>query len=133
MDINLVEENEFSTRVDCQLPGKGVDTWKPFSFTATFRVVDEDEAKAAPFGLTTRDALRDVLIAVEGVPPAKITRDGVTVELTPVEVVIANQFTADAALAKYRLHTTKNARDINAIELAKAANTRGNSGRSRGR
>lgn len=133
MDISLVEENTFTTRVSCQLPGKGVDVWKPFEFVATFRVADEDDAKAAPLGMTTREALREVLVDVEGIPPATIKRDGKDVELSPVEVCIYNQFTADAALAKYRLHTTKNGRDINAIELTRAATPRGNSARSRGR
>lgn len=127
--INLVEDPTFTTRVPCKLPGAGADTWRPFEFKATFRVLSEAEQDEQPMNITVRDLLRKVLVSVDGVPSATV--DGV--ELSPVEVVIHNQFTSDAALTVYRLRTTQNSRDLNSSEAMKSATSRGNSPRSQRR
>ena len=127
--VNLVATPTFTTKVSCKIPGDGVDVWRNLEFKATFRVLDETEQEDLPMNVTTRDILRKVLLAVEGVPAA--THEGV--ELSPVDVVIWNQFTSDAAHAVYRLRTTQNGRDISSSEAMKTATTRGNSSRSRGR
>lgn len=126
---SLVEAPTFTTTVNCKVPGDGVDTWRPLEFKATYRVLDEDEQEALPINITTRDLLRKVLVGVEGIPGAKYKGE----ELSPVDVVIHNQFTSDAAHAIYKLRTTQNGREITSAEAMKSATTRGNSSRSRGR
>lgn len=127
--VNLVEDPTFSTKVSLKVPGDGVDTWRALEFKATFRVMGEDEQEALPINITTRELLRKVLISVEGIPGATYKGE----ELTPVDVVIHNQFTSDAAYAVYKLRTTQNGREITSAEAMKSATTRGNSSRSRGR
>ena len=127
--VNLVEDPTFTATVNCKIPGSAPDTWRDLSFKASYRVMDEDEQEALPINITTREMLRKVLVSVDGIPGAVHKGE----ELSPVEVVIHNQFTSDAAYAIYKLRTTQNGREITSTEAMKSATTRGNSSRSRGR
>lgn len=130
LQIDLVADPTFTTKVRCQIPSAGVDAWRELEFEATFKVLSETEQEELPLNITVRDVLRRVLFDVKGIPEAK-TREGEV--LSPVEVVIRNAFTSDAAHAVYKLRTTKNGRDISTAEAMKAGTTRGNSSRSRPR
>lgn len=126
--VNLIEDPTFTAKVPVKIPGDGVDAWRNIEFTAKFRVMSETEQEDLPVGITTRDFLRRVLLAVDGIPGAT-TKAGE--ELSPVDVVIHNTFTSDAAFTLYKLRTTQNGRDLNSTEAMKSATTRGNSSRSR--
>jgi len=128
--ISLIEDPTFTTKVPVKIPGDGVDVWRNIEFSAKFRVMSETEQEDLPVGITTRDFLRRVLLSVDGIPGAT-TKDGE--ELSPVDVVIHNQFTSDAAFTIYKLRTSQNGRDLNSTEAMKSATSRGNSSRSRGR
>jgi hypothetical protein len=111
MDINLLEQATFTAKVECQLPGTGVDVWRAFSFNATFKVLDETEQDALDArDLTKRDYLREVVVSVDGIPSAKDPQSGE--EISAKEVMIRNQFTHDAAFAVYQVKTYKNGTDI---------------------
>lgn len=125
MEINLLETTTFSTKVDCQLPGEGVDVWRNFSFTATFKVLDEEQQQDLDDrDLSTRDYLREVLVSVDGIPSAQDPK-GETI--SPKEVAIRNQFTQDAAITAYQLKLGRNSRDM----LAKTGHDLKNYKRSR--
>jgi hypothetical protein len=127
LSINLVEAPSFSTKVRCKIPGNGVDSWRDLEFTATFEVLDEKQQDDMPITASKRDWLRRVLVKVDGIPEGK-TKDGAV--LSPVDVVIHNQFTSDAAYAVYQLRTSQNGREITSMEAMKAGTVRGNSSRS---
>lgn len=111
MDINLLETNTIATKVECQLPGDGVDVWRNFSFTATFKVLDEaQQQELDDRDLTTREYLREVLVSVDGVPSARDPQSGDDVPAK--EVAIRNQFTQDAAFATYQIKQGRNGREI---------------------
>lgn len=112
MDINLLEEATIQSRVNCQLPGDGVDVWRPFSFTVKFRVLSEQEQDALDArDLTKRDYLREVVVSVgEEIPAAKDPKTGE--EISAKEVMIRNQFTQDAAIATYNVLVNKNSSEI---------------------
>lgn len=125
-EVNLLETTTFKTKVDCQLPGDGVDTWRPFNFTATFKVLGEEKQQELDdLDLSTRDYLREVLVDVEGVPGATDPESKESV--SPREVAIRNQFTQDAAFTAYRLKLGRNSRDM----LAKTGHDVKNYKRSR--
>ena len=123
--INLLETTTFSLTVKCQLPGQGVDTVRDFAFQATFKPLSQDDWEDLIEDSRKSEALREVLVGVDGVPSGTLP-DGTVV--TPVEVVIKNPFTCDAAFAHYALYISRNGRDA-----AKSAAEAKNSKRSRKR
>lgn len=125
--INLLESTTMSCSITCQLPGDGADVWRDFPFKATFKVLSETEQEALDEQELTRgDYLREVLVAVDGVPGATDPKTGEAV--TPKEVAIRNPFTMDALWGEYLVHLTKNSRGA-----SQRAAARKNSKRSRKR
>ncbi len=121
-EVNLLETSTVRAKIHCSLPGDGVDVWRPFEFTATFRVLDEKEQEELDDQkLTTRDYLRQVVESVDGIPAAKDPRTGE--DVAPLEVAIRNQFTQDAMWAEYHARLGKNGRDV-VIRNADAKNSR---------
>lgn len=97
--MKLNRRNDFDADINFSLPGDGVNTWKPVSFKASFRSLPNDELEALREqqeevghipGLLER-----VLIDVQGVETDEVKKDGTP--YTPREMVICNQFAANAA------------------------------------
>ena len=123
--VNLLETTTFTRTVHCSLPGNGVDVRRPFQFKATFELIDQDEWEELVDDANKSVALSHVLRSVEGVPSSTL-EDGTV--LSPVEVVIKNPITCDAAFTSYWLYTSDDGR-----KAAQAAGNAKNSKRSRKR
>lgn len=127
--IDLVNSNRFWLTVKCQLPGDSPNSWKNFQFDAQFKALPTDEWERVVEESSKSEALRAVLVAVgDNVQPQTVEVDGQMVELTPVDIVVNNQFTCDAAFMDFNIYITKNSRD-----KAMSAAASKNSKRSRGR
>jgi hypothetical protein len=110
LDVNLLATSTMTATIQCQLPGNGADVWKPFSFKATYRVLDEQESdELDEKGLTIGDYLREVVISVEGVPAGTDPKTGE--EVSPLECAIRNRFTQAAMWGDYTGRYGKNASD----------------------
>jgi hypothetical protein len=108
MDINLLESTTFTLTIKCRLPGASADSWRDFQFKATFKAMPQDDWEDLIEDARKSEALREVLVDVEGIPAGKLD-DGT--ELSPVEVAVKNPFTCDAAFTAYALYVNQNGRD----------------------
>ena len=96
--------------VHCQLPGEGADTWRPFNFKATFKVLDEfAQQELDDRELSRGDFLREVLVSVDGVPSTTDPETGS--EVSAKECAIRNPFTSGALWGEYIARFAKNAND----------------------
>lgn len=124
-EFNLLETSTFSLSITAQLPGDGVDAVRDFTFKATFKALHQDAWEDLVEDARKSEALREVLVAVDGVPGGT-DADGNAV--SALDVVVRNPFTCDAAFAHYAMYTTRNGRQI-----AQQATDGKNSRRSRRR
>ena len=129
-EVDLVNSNRFTLTVKTRVPStEKPNTWRDFEFDATFEAMPSEEWEELVEECSKTEALRHVLVDVgENIKPATITQNGKQVELSPVDIVVRNQFTSDAAYMDYNLYITKNSRD-----KATQATSSKNSKRSRGR
>lgn len=126
--MNLLQTENFTTKVKCSLPGEGTDVRKPFEFSATFKLMNQQEWEDQIESNTKSEMVEKVLVKVgENVEGGSVEEDGVKIELSPVQVIARHPITCDAAFMHYHLYLTKDSRDA-----AMNAGQRKNSKRSRG-
>lgn len=107
-EVNLLESTTFQLTIKCQLPGESVDSVRDFQFKATFKPMPQDEWEDLLEDSRKSEALKEVLVGVDGVPGGTLP-DGTA--LTAVEVVTRNPFTCDATFTAYALYIGKNTRN----------------------
>lgn len=128
--INLLDSNTLTASIQCRLPADGVDVWRDFPFKSTYKVLDEQAQEALDEQEMTRgDYLREVVVSVDGIPPAKDPNTGD--EVPPKEVAIRNPFTMDAMWGEYLVRFIQNSREVAQRASSKAHSK--NSKRSRKR
>lgn len=110
-DINLLESSTLTANIQCSLPGEGADVWRPFNFKATFKVLNETDQEALDEQKLSRgDYLREVVVAVEGIPSTKDPATGE--DVSALEVAVRNVFTSDAMWGEYVARLSKNSRAV---------------------
>jgi hypothetical protein len=124
--INLMESNEFTTKVKCSLPGRGTDVRRPFEFDATFEMLPQDEYEDLAENNPKSEVVRATLRSVGPNVPGGTLPDGTII--TPLEATIRNSITCDACFTAYWLYTSDDSR-----KAAFSAGDRKNFKRSRKR
>lgn len=122
--VNLLASLTFFQTVRCSLPGSDGEGRRPFEFKAEFKLVPQAEWEELIEDSTKSEALREVLVGVSDNVPGGTLEDGTV--LTPVDTVIYNPLTCDAAVAAYNLYVSEDSR-----ALFKDAGRRKNLKRSR--
>jgi hypothetical protein len=120
--VNLLEVATFKRDILCKLPTGEKNVERDFKFSATFKALPTDQWEDLIETATRAEAVKEVLLDVEGIPAGQI--DGQN--FTPVEVCIRNPFTCDAAFASCSLYLSSNSRKAVKDEVS-----RKNSRRSR--